>query len=236
MKRSFIMPRRARLAMAGIAWHVIQRGNNRCACFYAEEDYRFYLQTLKEQADKHGCVVHAYVLMTNHVHLLMTPARVDGVALTMKHVGQRYTQYVNRAYRRSGTLWEGRFKSCLAQDERYVLACYRYIELNPVRANMVDHPGNYFWSSHRANALGECDALLTEHEQFRLLGCDRAVRRENYRALFAVHMDTQLAEEISKATSGSYVLGGSRFEQEIETALGRRVRQGKPGRPRRLVD
>jgi putative transposase len=145
------MPRRARLVMPGVAWHVIQRGNNRSACFYAEEDYRFYLNTLKEQADKFGCAVHAYVLMTNHVHLLLTPSRIDSVALTMKNLGQRYVQYINRTYRRSGTLWEGRYKSCLVQDETYVLACYRYIELNPLRAGMVKHVGDYRWSSYRTN-------------------------------------------------------------------------------------
>jgi len=137
------MPRRARIAIAGIPWHVIQRGNNRSACFYAEEDYRRYLETLQEQATRHGCAIHAYVLMTNHVHLLLTPNRPDGVALLMKHLGQRYVQYINRTYRRSGTLWEGRFRSCLTQREDYVLSCYRYIELNPVRSDMVRHPRDY---------------------------------------------------------------------------------------------
>lgn len=164
------MPRKALLAMAGIAWHVIQRGNNRTTCFYADEDYRVYLNTLKEQAAEHGCAVHAYVLMTNHVHLLLTPQRVDSVALTMKHLGQRYVQYINRTYRRSGTLWEERFKSCLAQDEAYVLACYRYIEPNPVRASMVKRPGEYRWSSYRANALGEADELLVDTRNFPVWG------------------------------------------------------------------
>ncbi len=128
------MPRRARLAIAGIPWHIIQRGNNRSACFYDDVDYRKYLDLLEEQAHKHGCLVHAYALMTNHVHLLVTPERKDSAALMMKNLGQRYVQYINRTYCRSGTLWEGRFRSCLAQSEAYVLACYRYIELNPVRA------------------------------------------------------------------------------------------------------
>lgn len=131
------MPRRARLSIPGIPWHIIQRGNNRTACFYADEDYRRYLDTLGEQAEKHGCQIHAYVLMTNHVHLLITPEREESAGLLMKHLGQRYVQYVNRTYRRSGTLWESRFRSCLAREEEYVLACYRYIELNPVRADMV---------------------------------------------------------------------------------------------------
>lgn len=225
------MPRRARLVMPGVAWHVIQRGNNRSACFYTEDDCRFYLNVLKEQAEKFGCVVHAYVLMTNHVHLLLTPSQNESVSLTMKHLGQRYVQYINRTYRRSGTLWEGRYKSCLVQDEGYVLACYRYIELNPLRARMVKHPGEYRWSSYRANAFGEHDELLCEHEQFRRLGFDEVVRRKNYRALFAAQLDAVLVNEISTATNGNYVLGDSRFAQEIEQALDRRVLKGRAGRP-----
>jgi putative transposase len=163
------MPRRARLSVPGIAWHVIQRGNNRCVCFHAEEDYRRFLDDLGEQSRRFGCAVHAYVLMTNRVHLLPTPRRADSVGLMMKHLGQRYVQYVNRAYRRSGTLWEGRYRSCLAQSEDYVLACYRYIELNPVRAAMVHHPREYRWSSFHANGDGKRDALITSHEQYLLL-------------------------------------------------------------------
>jgi len=109
------MPRRARLAIAGIPWHVIQRGNNRSACFYAEEDYWLYLDTLIQQSERWGCAIHAYVLMTNHVHLLLTPETRDGPAGLMKHLGQRYVQYVNRTYRRTGTLWEGRYRSCLGR-------------------------------------------------------------------------------------------------------------------------
>lgn len=116
------MPRRARLA---IAWHVIQRGINRSACFYAEEDYRRYLDTLHEQGVRHGCAIHAYVLMTNRVHLLLTPEKPESAVLMMKHLGQRYVQYINRTYRRSGVLWEGHFRSCLERREDYVLSCYR---------------------------------------------------------------------------------------------------------------
>jgi len=148
------MPRRPRLSIACISWHIIQRGNNRSACFYTEEDYRRYLDTLADQSRRFGCAIHAYVLMTNHVHLLLTPARPDSASLMMKHLAQRYVQYVNRTYRRSGTLWEGRFRSCLTQSEDYVLDCYRYIELNPVRASMVRHPRDYRWSSFHANGDG----------------------------------------------------------------------------------
>jgi len=148
------------LSLPGIPWHIIQRGNNRSVCFHGEQDYQFYLHCLKEFADKFGCAVHAYVLMTNHVHLLLTPAREDSARLLMKHLGQRYVQYINRTYQRSGTLWEGRFRSCLTQSEEYVLACYRYIELNPVRAGMVMRPQDYRWTSYHANGLGKASAHL----------------------------------------------------------------------------
>jgi putative transposase len=174
------MPRRARLVVPGIPWHIIQRGNNRSECFFAEEDYRRYLDTLGEQALKYGCAVHAYVLMTNHVHLLLTPEREESAALLMKHLRQRYVQYINRTYRRSGTLWEGRFKSCLAQDEAYILTCCRYIELNPVRAGMVAGPGDYRWSSYRANGLGRADPLVTPHAHYLRLGRTRDERLSGY--------------------------------------------------------
>ena len=183
------MPRRARLSLAGIPWHIIQRGNNRAVCFHAEEDYRRYLDDLAEQSRRFGCAIHAYVLMTNHVHLLLTPQKTDSAGQMMKHLGQRYVQYVNRAYRRSGTLWEGRFRSCLTQSEDYVLACYRYIELNPVRAGMVRHPRDYRWSSFHANGDGKQDALVSPHEQYMGLGRNEAARRQAYRALFKAHLD-----------------------------------------------
>ena len=225
------MPRRARLSLPGIPWHIIQRGNNRSVCFFAEEDYRFYLDHLTELAEHFDCAVHAYVLMTNHVHLLLTPEQADGPALLMKHLGQRYVQYVNRTYRRSGTLWEGRFRSCLTQTEDYVLACYRYIELNPVRADMVRHPREYKWSSYRANAEGRDDPLISPHDQYRRLGRTKAARREAYRALFKAHIGEEELNQIRQATNGNYALGNTRFQEQIEAALGRRAHPGKAGRP-----
>src|SRR5271165_6570053 len=142
------MPRHARFMMAEQPVHVIQRGHNRDACFFDPADYRFYLEQLAALSAQTGCAVHAYCLMTNHVHLLLTPATASGCGALMKHLGQRYAQHVNRTYRRSGTLWEGRFRSCLTQSEHYLLACQRYVELNPVRAGMVRDPGDYAWSSH----------------------------------------------------------------------------------------
>ncbi|MCF6338886.1 MAG: transposase [Gammaproteobacteria bacterium] len=227
------MPRRARISIPGIPWHIIQRGNNRSAIFFADEDYQLYLHHLKEQAGKYECDIHAYVLMTNHVHLLLTPKQEDSAALLMKNLGQRYVQYINRTYQRSGTLWEGRFRSCLAQSENYVLACYRYIELNPVRASMVNHPREYPWSSYKANAEGKKRKLITPHDQYLRLDHRELERRKAYRSLFKAHIDQSIDDEIRVATNGNYVLGSKRYQEQIAQALGRRVTRGKAGRPKK---
>ena len=230
------MPRRARLSLPNTPLHIIQRGNNRQACFFADEDYRFYLDWLAEHADKTGCRVHAYVLMTNHVHLLISADRGEAPGALMKALGQRYVQYVNRSYQRSGTLWEGRFRSCLTQDETYLLACQRYIELNPVRAGMVLHPAEYRWSSYRANAQGEADALVKPHSLYAALGLDDASRQAAYRELFRYELDPGLVDEIRHATNGNFALGNERFAAQVSEALGRRVVPGRPGRPRRKLE
>lgn len=149
------MARQPRYVLPGQPQHVIQRGNNRDVIFVAEADYRFYLDKLKDACDRMGCEVHAYVLMTNHVHLLMTPYEENSLGRVMQSLGRRYVQYFNYRYRRTGTLWEGRYRATLIDAESYLLTCYRYIELNPVRAGMVSHPGDYPWSSYRSNALGQ---------------------------------------------------------------------------------
>ena len=225
------MPRRARVAVAGIPWHIIQRGNNRSACFYSEDDYSLYLHLLEEQAQRHGCAIHSYCLMTNHVHLLLTPETASGPSLMMKDLGQRYVQYINRTYRRSGTLWEGRFKSCLAQSERYLLICSRYIELNPVRAAMVQLPGQYRWSSFSSNGEGRLNRLISHHPHYIALGASTADRCRAYRKLVCRHDDKETIPEIRRATQGNYVLGDSEFSAQIEQMLGRRVVPGKSGRP-----
>lgn len=227
------MPRRPRILLPGVPLHLIQRGNNRQVCFIADEDYCFYLDWLREYADKTGCQIHAYVLMTNHAHLLVTSPSPDSIGTMMKALGQRYAQYVNRTYRRSGTLWEGRFRSCLTQEEGYLLACMRYIELNPVRACMVAHPGEYRWSSYRTNAQGETNVLVQPHELYLGLGADMAMRQAAYRELFRQELEPGLVDEIRKATNGNYALGDARFADQIAQALGRRVQPGKAGRPRK---
>ena len=230
------MPRRARVTLPGIPLHIIQRGNNRQPCFFADEDYRFYLDWLGEYAEKAGCRIHAYVLMTNHVHLLLSGDEAESTGRLMKALGQRYVQYVNRTYRRSGTLWEGRYRSCLTQQESYLLTCMRYIELNPVRAAMVAHPGEYRWSSYRANAQGEADTLISPHSAYESLGSDPNTRLTAYRELFRFELDPGLVDEIRKATNGNFALGDQRFAALIESALSKRVTPGQSGRPRKLAE
>ena len=148
--------------------------------------------------------------MTNHVHLLLTPQKPDSASLLMKHLGQRYVQYINRTYKRSGTRWEGRFRSCLTQSEDYVLACYRYIELNPVRADMVNQPDEYRWSSYHTNAQGKASNLITPHEEYLRIGHDLQTRLESYRALFRAHLDEEIVGQIRSATNGNFALGSER--------------------------
>ena len=226
------MSRRARITLANVPHHIIQRGNNRSACFYADADYQIYLDWLEKYSKENMCQVHAYVLMTNHVHLLITPNSRDGISKMMKSLGQRYVQYINRTYQRSGTLWEGRFKSCIAKEEGYVLGCYQYIELNPVRANMVEHPAEYKWSSYRVNAQNELSSLVTHHDLYLRLGLKPDERRRAYRNLFRFHLDVGLIDQIRRATNANYALGSDAFCREVEAALGRRATQGVSGRPR----
>ncbi len=227
------MPRRPRIILPGVPLHLIQRGNNRQACFFADENYQAYLGWLEEYALQTDCSIHAYVLMTNHVHLLLTSRQVNGAGELKKRLGQRYVQYINRSYRRSGTLWEGRFRSCLTQEEDYLLGCYRYIELNPVRASMVEHPAEYRWSSYRVNAQGENSLLITRHELYDALGLDAEKRTVAYRELFRYQLEPGLVDEIRAATNGNYALGSKKFQEQIAGELGRRVTPGKAGRPRK---
>lgn len=226
------MPRRARIVLPGTPLHLIQRGNNRQACFFSNSDYLLYLEWLEEYAKKASCLVHAYVLMTNHVHLLVTPLREDSPGLMMKQLGQRYVQYINKTYKRSGTLWEGRYRSCIAQDEVYVLGCYRYIELNPVRAGIVHQPAEYRWSSYRANAWSEFSSLLTPHTQYINLAKNVEQRQLAYRDLFRYQLKSDLIDEIRYATNGNYALGSEAFKDQVTTMIGRRAAPGRSGRPK----
>ena len=227
------MARLQRLFLPGQPVHAIQRGNNREPIFAAEEDYRFYLECLGKAATEQGLAIHAYVLMTNHVHLLATPESEESLSKTMQSVGRRYVQYFNHVYRRTGTLWEGRYKSTLIQSERYLLTCMRYIELNPVRASMVEHPGDYPWSSYRANAQGEQSAIIKPHLQCRRLGPTPEARQKAYRQLFRVQIGKAELEAIRNATNKAWVLGEGRFCEKVEALSQRRAAPLPRGRPRR---
>lgn len=223
------MPRRPRIKLAGMLMHIVQRGINREACFFADEDYHCYLHWLTKSAADWRCAIHAYVLMTNHVHLRVTPDTPDGPARLMQSLGRRYVQYVNRTYRRSGSLWEGRYKSSAVQAENYLLTCMRYIELNPVRAGMVCDPGQYRWSSYRANGLGAQDERVAPHPLY--LALDGEARRAAYRALFRSELDDAAAADIRLALALGQPLGENRFAEAICKAAGVRRAQTRRGRP-----
>ncbi len=181
--------------------------------------------------------VHAFVLMTNHVHLLLTPETDDGLSRLMQLIGQRYVRAINRAHLRTGTLWEGRFRSTVATNEAYILACYRYIELNPVRAGMVDHPRAHAWSSYRANAEGVPLSLVTPHERYLALGPDDQARRAAYRDLFRATLPAESIDRIRQATRTNDTLGNDRFRHQVEAMLGRRIGPLKRGRkPKATAD
>jgi len=225
------MARLPRISPVDVPVHIIQRGNNRQVCFAAEEDYEAYVGWLSEYAKKYMVDVHAWVLMSNHVHLLCTPRRGGSLSLLMQSLGRRYVRYFNHEYQRSGTLWEGRYKSCLIQEELYLLEVYRYMELNPVRAEMVAGPGDYRWSSYQVNGLGRKSSLCTPHQVYLALGVNSVERRKAYRALFERHVEGELLEEIRANTNKGLALGNDRFKEEIETLTGRRVKAKKRGRP-----
>jgi putative transposase len=227
------MPRKPRYYLPGVPCHVVQRGHNREPCFSAPEDFRYYLQCLREACLKYDAAMHAYVLMTNHVHLLMTPAGKDGISRVLQTVGRRYVQYVNASYQRSGTLWEGRHKASLIDTEHYLMACYRYIELNPVRAGMVRKPCDYVWSSFRANAYGRTDALVRPHDVYLALGADDTERRRAYRALFKCDLDAADLQSLRAAVNLCVPVGNDRFKAAIERRLRQRISYNPRGRPRK---
>lgn len=228
------MPRRPRIHLPGLPVHLVQRGHNRDACFFAEEDFQAYRDWLAEALKKTGCALHAYVFMTNHVHLLLTPPESKAISQLVISLGRRYVQYINKTYRRTGTLWDSRYKSSLVHADEYLLLCQRYIELNPVRANMVDDPAHYSWSSYRANGLGQSDALLTPHAVFLELDHQKPERLAAYRALFRPQLDEEAIADIRLALNQGQPLGNGRFLDTIERMTGQRCEVRPRGRPRKV--
>jgi putative transposase len=223
------MPRQARLILPDVALHIVQRGHNRRDCFRHDTDYLVYLANLRDLAASLQCALHAYCLMTNHVHLLLTPSSAQACARLMRNLGQRYVQYFNRRYDRSGTLWEGRYRSCLVDSAQYVIACYRYIERNPVRAAMVASVSIYRWSSYNGNSGQASSQLLTPHPEYLALGLDETSRHAAYKDLFAVGDEPAFLAAIRDATNGGFALVGERLKATLPADMQRRLERRPPG-------
>ncbi|HEX7054420.1 MAG TPA: transposase [Burkholderiales bacterium] len=225
------MPRHARIMLPGAAVHLMQRGNNRADCFFCDDDRRFYLVHLARLLPAARCDLHAYCLMTNHIHLLVTAHEMQSCARLMHRLDQLYAQYINKTYRRTGSLWEGRYKSCLVQTEVYLLTCYQYIELNPVRARLAATAADYAWSSFRSNGCGDACDFVVPHGEYLRLGRSAEERRAAYRdTLGSLGVEARF-DEIRQATNAGYVAGDAGFKSAMARMVGRRVQAGTPGRP-----
>lgn len=225
------MPRKPRFFLPDVPAHVVQRGHSHEPVFFEDGDYQAYLGWLKEAAERYGCSIHAYVLMSNHIHILATPREKQGISRMMQYIGRRYVPYINDTYGTSGSLWEGRYKASLISDEQYLLICMRYIELNPVRANRVRSPGYYRWSSYRYNAQGKNDNIVTEHILYAEMGNTRVSRCANYKSLFKAHIDDDQLKSIRAAWQTGTPLGNDCFREKIERKLKISVGQARRGRP-----
>jgi putative transposase len=227
------MPRRLRYHVDHVPLHIVQRGHNRERCFFAEADCQRYLAWLHEALTDAECTLHAYVLMSNHVHLLLTPRCAQAVPGAIISLGRRYVQHVNRTYDRTGTLWDSRYKSSLVQSNRYLLACQRYIELNPVRAGIVRDPSDYAWSSYQVHAFGKPNDIVSPHPLYCALGRDGPERQLAYRRLFDELPDSTDVDDIRLAAAQSQPVGDRHFHDAVEGVLGARRearRQGRPGK------
>ena len=228
------MPRRRRMYLRHVPCHVVQRGNNRQPTFFALEDRLYYLDCLAEACARHAVAVHAYVLMTNHVHLLMTPREApEGISRVMQSLGRRYVQHVNARHGRTGTLWESRHKAGLVEGDAHLLACSRYIEANPVRARMVEAPGDYPWSSYPANAHGAPTRCpVVPHAAYLGLASGPDACRSAYRELFTADCRGDQTGAIRAALAMSLPYGSESFRAHVEKSLGRGLGQPYRGRPR----
>ncbi|HEY0972242.1 MAG TPA: transposase [Gemmatimonadales bacterium] len=214
------MPRHPRVIIPHVPLHITQRGVDRCATFITDEDFAFYLWALRDASIGAGCAVHGYVLMTNHVHLLLTPADHLGPARLVRSLGRRYVRYFNDRYRRTGTLWEGRYRSAVVDSVEYFFACSRYIETNPLRAGLVDDPGAYVWSSYHHNACGADDPLVLPHPLYMALGNDRHGRCGAYRALFAAELASSAMAAIRTVPRERPALHATTYQQAVEAMHG----------------
>lgn len=226
------MPRPKRICVPGLPHHLVQRGNNRQATFYDHTDYAVYLAFLEEAAAENGVAVHAYVLMTNHVHLLATPSDTTSLSKAVQSLGRRYVAYINKTHERTGTLWEGRFRSSVVDNDFYCLACYRYIESNPVRASIVPTPAEYRWSSYGSNALGKKDSLITPHSVYLALAQNRPARNVQYRRMFRDSLNSNVVEQLRIGARKGLPVGTESFKASIEREIGQRPGTGAVGRPR----
>lgn len=228
------MPRRLRMYLPEVPAHLVHRGHNRQNCFLVQQDYQDYLNALRDGADRYAVRIHAWCLMTNHVHLLATPSQEDGIPRMLQHVGRCYVRNFNQKYARSGTLWEGRCWASLVQTDHYLLRAYRYIEMNPVLARMTSAPEKYRWSSHRANAFGETDPLTHPHPLILTLGASEAERRKAYRNLFKTHPSADECRKMRAALDANMPQGSEGFIRQVERWLDRPIGHQTRGRPRRL--
>ena len=229
------MARRQRLLVPDIPVHVVQRGNNRTPVFVDDADRAYYRLLLAEGCTKLRCEVHAYVLMNNHVHLLLTPADAHGVSRLMQWIGRHYVRRFNRRSQRTGTLWEGRFHSSVIDSARYFLACCRYIDQNPVRAGIAATPSAYRWSSHARLAHGRPDVLVREHAEYLALDATATARQAAYRALCAPAVEVPLAREIRRAVKRGDTLGTPEFIADLQARLQRPVRRAAHGGDRKRM-
>jgi len=226
------MARLARIDLAGYPHHVIQRGNNRQPIFVDVADYRRYLQLLHEASATEPAAVHAYVLMPNHVHLLVTPEKAGGLSRLMQALGRRYVRWFNDRYRRTGTLWEGRFRSTAVESDRYLLACMRYIELNPVRAGLATTPADYPWSSNAHHIGRLIDPLIADHALFWALGNTPFERQSAYESLFETPLGESQVNEIRRATNRGWALASTKSSPDSEPSLPQLHPRRPRGRPR----
>ncbi len=215
------MARQPRFKIAGVTQLITQRGNNKQAVFFSEQDYLYYLKILNEAATQEECQIHAFVLMANHIHLLATPNTPDGISQLMKTTGQRYVSYINKLEKRSGTLWDGRYKASLVEQGHYLIACMRYIEMAPVRSATVKIPKDYRFSSYRANAQGEeVGVKITPHQSYNALvpwAIDKSNEetQQKYKQLLRERQDEEELQTIHKAINSNLVFGSKQFRESI---------------------